>query len=324
MALVLLLSAAGPLRAQQPQAAYPAWWTSQGVVNPAAAPNDYAAANQGQAKNMAVGAVSELNGDLAQFGGAGEALDQLAEALLSGTSAQTNDYAVVNLGQLKALAQPFYDRLLSLGYAAGPLSSGTYPWLSSGHAANDYAVANLGQLKYLFSFDLVADANGNGIPDWWEQKYFPGGMFNGQPGIDPAGTVGWSNGTISNLQAYQQGLNPLDFYNGQAPALNIVSGNNQTGAPGGLVPAALVVSVSGSAGPLVGAPVTFTVSGGGGQLQASPSSGFVSSATILADSQGQARMYFRSPGSASGGSQITATAGAGELSGFSDLQRTDR
>ena len=178
MALVLLLSAAGPLRAQQPQAAYPAWWTSQGVVNPAAAPNDYAAANQGQAKNMAVGAVSELNGDLAQFGGAGEALDQLAAALLSGTSAQTNDYAVVNLGQLKALAQPFYDRLLSLGYTAGPLSSGTYPWLSSGHAANDYAVANLGQLKYLFSFDLVADANGNGIPDW-------------QPGIDPAGTVGW-------------------------------------------------------------------------------------------------------------------------------------
>lgn len=136
-------------------AAGPQWWTDRGVINPGAQPNDYAAVNQGQLKNMAEAAVAEFNAYLP--GGAGDALNQLATQL-SGTSAQTNDYAPVNLGQLKNVAKPFYDRLLSIGYNGHPLESGTYPWIGKETQANDYALANIGQVKNLFSFDVAQPA----------------------------------------------------------------------------------------------------------------------------------------------------------------------
>ena len=169
----------------------PAWWASHGVTN-GNPPNDFAAANQGQAKNMAVSAVNELDNHLAQFGGAGPQLDQLAR-ILSGTTPHTSDFSAVNLGMLKSLSQPFFDRLLSLGYNGPPLTSGTYPWTNSPTPPDDFAMANLGQLKYLFSFDVTHSSAGNGIPDWWVEKYFPTGTtFNGQIGVDPSAAVAWS------------------------------------------------------------------------------------------------------------------------------------
>ena len=103
-------------------------------------PQDYAAANQGEAKNLAVAAVSELDNDLAQFGGAGPTLDALASTLLtSDTAGAAQDFSALNLGQLKALSQPFYDRLMQVGYFGSPLTitgtspslTGTYPWVGS-------------------------------------------------------------------------------------------------------------------------------------------------------------------------------------------------
>jgi len=69
----------------------------------------------------------------------------------------------------------------------------------------------------------------------------------GHLGVDPSALAGRGDG-LTNLQAFQQGLNPNDFYNGQTPMLAIVGGNNQTGAPGGLVSGPLVISVADSAG----------------------------------------------------------------------------
>jgi len=140
----------GPHKLLAQSAIYPSWWAKYGVQNENS-PNDYAAANQGQVKNIAVAAVTDLDTDFAQFGGAGVTLDLLATTL-SGTTPQTNDYAAVTLGQLKALAQPFYDQLLAAGYSGPPLTTGTYPWI--GLVANDYAMANIGQVKNLFSFDV--------------------------------------------------------------------------------------------------------------------------------------------------------------------------
>jgi hypothetical protein len=134
----------------------PAWWAGRGVLTSGSA-SDFAVANQGQAKNLAVAAVSEIDSDLASVGGAGPTLEALASSLTSGTASAT-DFAAINTGQLKALAQPFYDRLIALGYTGAPLVSGSsgpiYPWLAPGlPAASDFAAANIGQLKYLFSFD---------------------------------------------------------------------------------------------------------------------------------------------------------------------------
>ena len=98
------------------------------------------------------------------------------------------------------MIQPFYDRLLAVGYSIGPLSSGSYPWLSSPSPANDYAMANIGQVKFLFSFDLNISSDGSGIPDWWKNDFFPGTT------VDPGGYSA-GNG-LTNLENYQDGINP--------------------------------------------------------------------------------------------------------------------
>jgi hypothetical protein len=287
----------------------PAWWynpslTPSGTPLISGTANDYAAVNQGQVKNLAVTAVNELNTDLAQFGGAGQNLNNLALSLTA-TSTATNDFAAVNLGQLKALAQPFYDWLLTVGYTQGPLASGTYPWIASGLAANDYAVANIGQAKNLFSFDVTYSSAGNGIPDWWVGKYFP---TLTDATLPPYAL--WSGSQVTILQAYQNGWNPIDYYNGQVPTLTIISGNNQTGAPGGFAPSALIVSVSNQGSPMVNAPVTFTVTSGGGGLKTSYMAGPVKSISLLTNQNGQAIIYFQFPAANSNTSTISAAAGS--------------
>ena len=97
IALALLAYAPATLRAQT----YPTWWSTYGVISSGSA-SDFSLANQGQAKTLAVAAVTELDNDLPQFGGAGPALDSLANTLLTGTATAT-DFAVINLGQLKTL-----------------------------------------------------------------------------------------------------------------------------------------------------------------------------------------------------------------------------
>ena len=123
-------------------------------------------------KNLAVTAVNAINTVFATTGGTA-ALNSLA-ASLSASSSSTQDYAIVNLGQLKAVAQPFYDLLFSIGYTGPPLSSGTYPWITSGNAPNDFAWANVGEAKQLFSFDPAYSTDGTGIPASWVEQYFPG------------------------------------------------------------------------------------------------------------------------------------------------------
>ena len=178
----------------------PPWWTSRNVISidPATgkprSTNDYAAANQGQVKNIAAAAVAELNANLP--GGAGTALTQLAEKL-SVARKNTNDYATVNLGQLKNMAQPFYDRLIAAGYIK------QVPWAGAKNPPNDYAMANIGQVKNLFSFDVTYRSDAaNPLPDWWQIHYF--GVIGQKP---DAPTPSGDGKTL--LQAFQQGVDPL-------------------------------------------------------------------------------------------------------------------
>ncbi len=116
-------------------ASAPGWWSNSQppVIAPNATPNDYAAVNQGQVKNIAKAAVAEFDANLP--GGAGDVLHALVDGWatpqLTGTAA-TNDYAAINLGQLKAVATPFYARLIDIGY------SDDYPWIDSPNQASDY------------------------------------------------------------------------------------------------------------------------------------------------------------------------------------------
>ena len=123
-------------------AAPPTWWTTRGVLaTNAPSTNDYAAANLGQLKWYATNALAELDANLP--GGADTNLRARVTTFLAATG---SNFRAVNLGTLKNIAAPFYDRLIATGYATN------YPW--SGSSARDYAVANLGQLKYIFNFSV--------------------------------------------------------------------------------------------------------------------------------------------------------------------------
>jgi hypothetical protein len=126
-------------------AAAPAWWSERGVIIDNATPDDYAPANHGQLKNIAKAAVAEMDARLS--GGAGQELHDLVAAW-SSPAPQTNDFAVLNLGQLKAVAKPCYDRLIAAGLASA------YPWSGSSSAPDDFAAANIGQVKNLFGFEI--------------------------------------------------------------------------------------------------------------------------------------------------------------------------
>ena len=169
----------------------PPWWAERGVLDPAATPADYAAVNQGQLKHIATAAFDELNAHLP--GGAGSELETLINLWsTTGTDgnrqavsgSNTSDYSPVNLGMLKAVAKPFYDRLIAVGFTG----ASQHPWLSGTSSnASDYALANIGQVKQLFAFDLVTDANHDGIPDSWEQYWSEQlGITVTPGGIDPA------------------------------------------------------------------------------------------------------------------------------------------
>jgi len=291
----------------------PAWWsdptlTTSGTPVISGSASDFAVANQGQLKNMAVTAVKEFNTVLP--GGAGSPLNSLAVSLTA-TSGSTSDFSAVNLGQLKAVAKPFYDQLFIVDYEGPPIfTSGTYPWTTSGLTASDFSAANLGQVKNLFSFDFTYTSGTNPLPTWWRKSYF------GTLSVSPTAFVTWSGSLMTTGTAYALGLDPIDYYDGTLPNLSIYSGNSQSGFVGSILSYPLVVSVtttgSGSH-PLDYAPVVFTVSSGSGGLASTgTATSLAPSTTALTNSSGYATVYWEPL--ESGTSQITATATSGTAS----------
>ncbi len=307
-------------------AAPPAWWSGEEtrILEEEGEENNSAPANMGQLKHVAKQAKGHLDANLP--GGAGEAITSLVEAFepragQNYTPAQIGEFkaanhALINLGQLKSAAKPFYERLLGVGYdtKANLIARGypanwahNYPWDPQTPVEENYVPANLGQVKMVFSFGLV-----NFLSPTWQQQYF-GATSGADPAADPDGDG------LTNLQEYQQGGDPTDYYSQGGvtitPSLILLSGNNQSGAPGAFLADPLVVEVRNSAtnALLVNAPVTFTVSGsGGGQIAASTSgAGLASTLDLVTGSNGLAQSYFRFPAAAGTASTIEVTAGSG-------------
>ncbi len=196
------------------KAASPSWWVSRGVLNTNASPNDFAAVNQGQVKNFASNAYMEMQANLP--GGAGSSI-----AALINSFSPTNNYLPANIGQLKYVAKPFYDRLIAVGYTTN------YPWVGSS-TTNDYALANIGQLKNLFNWDITKDSVGDGIPDWWRQHYFGGSgttTDNTSCATCDADSDGWSN-----LEEYLNNTNPQQ-YDGTLDSFDFTVNDGHTYSP---------------------------------------------------------------------------------------------
>ncbi len=147
----------------------PSWWRLRGAI-PAETVNDSAVILQGQAKHVAFKAFEELEDSMAPLGGAGEALRAMITSDWFASSVK--DTAPCQVGQLKTLAAPFYDRLRDLNIDAGDKITGgwLYPWTQEIEDDAALAPALAGQLKLLFSFRF--DADEDGLPDWWEARVF--------------------------------------------------------------------------------------------------------------------------------------------------------
>lgn len=188
-AVVWLCLASSHTFAQTPQ-----WWITRGVLNQNP-PQDYTPVNQGQLKWLASNAYAEVSRTIGP--------DTSLTARINAFST-TNNYFPVNIGQVKHLAVPFYDRLYAFGLTnslpAG--MQGHYPW-DGKTGTNDFAMANIGQAKYVFSFDLSVDMDHDALPDWWEIANF-GGTNNCAPGDDPDGDG------YTNLEEYQAGTVPTN------------------------------------------------------------------------------------------------------------------
>ncbi len=281
----------------------PTWWSDREVLDTNTAKNDYGPANQGQLKNIATQAYAEMQAKLPASvwnTPEGQALSALT---VSWKSAQGDDYLPINQGQLKAVAKEFYDVLIQTSYAYA------YPWTTTTTDDANYAPANIGQVKNTFAFDLsgnTTDSDKNGLPDSWEITYF--GQIGVDPDADPDGDG------LTNLQEYQNNTNPLDYYNGLAPSLTKISGDNQQSAPNTFLPLPFVVKVSDSSGqPLNNAPVTFAVSDGGGLVAASSGGSTAESIEIRAGSDGIVSVFYLQPSDDGVTSHIIAAAPAAQV-----------
>ena len=213
---------------------FPAWWFQRNVIvrtNPNNAspdyakpgdyqvPSDFAVLMQGQLKNFAMAAYDEF-----VLSGAGVSAEMTALMQSWYTvdnngvrhpvvTQNTNDFAPINLGQLKAVVKPFYDRLIALNGIPG------YPWTTSPTAANDYALANVGQAKLMFFFDLTQLGYGTGNPT---DPVAKGNGWGGNVGLTNTdiiyqhlnfANIGGSGGDpdadgLTNLEEARLGTNP--------------------------------------------------------------------------------------------------------------------
>lgn len=145
------------------------------------------------------------------------------------------------------------------------------------------------------------DPNHNGMDDRWEMEYF--GNF------DQPGDADLDGDGISNLTEYLRGTDPRDFFNGIAPVIEMVSGNNQIGDPGTILSKPLTVRVRSVTGEvLVNAPVEFKIASGSAAVATTPAGTFEQVVVGRTDSAGESTAYVQLSQMSGVSSRITASA----------------
>ncbi|MFA7345880.1 MAG: hypothetical protein WC003_16390, partial [Terrimicrobiaceae bacterium] len=148
------------------------------------------------------------------------------------------------------------------------------------------------------------DGDSDGLPDAWERQHF--GNTSAEANADPDGDG------LTNVQEYQQGSGPNDYYNNALPVLQKQSGDGQGGESGAVLPNPLVVKVmtSGSV-PLANAPVVFSIGGSNGQIAAPGTSAFGATLEARTDGNGTASVVSKTSGTVGTTNQVVAQAASG-------------
>ena len=130
------------------------------------------------------------------------------------------------------------------------------------------------------SVQSTVDSDGNGLIDSWEQEHF------GQIGIDPDADPDGDG--LTNLQEYQGGTDPNDYFNDASPEITIISPEDDLDGK-------FEVSVHRPDGtPYANAPVTFDVSPADAAIAGNPDSTILhQNLTLRTDANGVARIYLR-------------------------------
>jgi hypothetical protein len=216
-------------------------------MSTADAPDDFAPLTTGQLKTLFLGAVREI--EIYLPGGAGADAWALAERFETGGIGEVSeDFSPANLGQLKYVGSLVYRRLIEEGVVQ------RYPWdadeteqtapvapyvyggglgsivvFGEGYeepmpavaraVADDFAPANIGQAKYVFSFDLSADTDGNGIPDLADAAWYLRASAEGTLWIWPGSLDSDGDGTSDWSEMSERRSSPWDFYDGERPVV---------------------------------------------------------------------------------------------------------
>ena len=203
----------------------PAWWFEGDPppITAAAAENNRGPANIGQAKWMARSALEALKLQAPQIAadvesalvGPGKPIPTWTPPA-PGTPTAESQHSPLRIGQLKAIAAPFYSHLHTAAptwLAAqralnGTESGGVFPWTDAAGDDDNRAPATVGQLKAVFSlrFGNLAtfDSDGDGLADLLEIEYGldPTDDGSGDPANGPLGDAdgdGLANGEDAHL-----------------------------------------------------------------------------------------------------------------------------
>ena len=210
-------------------AAPPLWW-SQGtdpVISTTATANNHGPANIGQAKHVAKSALDALAlvlpdvaADIeADLVGPGKIIPSWAPP--ANQAEKDKNHAPLLIGQLKAIAHPFYNHLNTAAPSwleTERTTNGTnhpgsiFPWTAETTDDQNKAIANIGQLKAVFSLRFN-EALTNGLPYLWQWAYW------GETGIDPQGDADGDG--FNNLEEYLAGTHPRNYYSRPGGNLNL-------------------------------------------------------------------------------------------------------
>ena len=178
-----------------------------------------------------------------------------------------------------------------------------------------YTTGTASSIRGVQLFTAASDSDEDGLPDKWEYQYF-GSLIATVQGGGVGFEEDFDHDGLTNVQEFEQGSDPTDYYSGVPADLRKVSGDQQSTLPGVFAPQPLVISVYDDVPPnatlLPDAPVTFTVISGGGKLSLTPTGSGTDTVTTRTNvTTGQAGVYYKQPSTNGTTSVVRASAGVG-------------